>query len=311
MVHSTVGWVTDPLCLRHDPGGGHPERIDRLQAILDAVSDLPVTPLASRDAGAEELAAVHTADYLGKLETVRGQRGALDADTHVSPDSYDAAIRAAGCAATAVDAVITGDVRRAFAAVRPPGHHAEPGRAMGFCLLDNIAVAAARARAHHGLDRVAIVDFDVHHGNGTQAAFWQDPQVLFVSSHQYPFYPRTGADDEVGEGRGRGATRNFPLMAWSGDETYDALYGGPVRDALDAFAPQLILVSAGYDIHAADPLGAMRVTTAGVAAIVRHLCAAADELCDGRMVCVLEGGYDLDALGASVAATVRVMTGGA
>jgi acetoin utilization deacetylase AcuC-like enzyme len=306
--------IHDPLCLRHEPGLDHPESPQRLQTLVQllnspAVQALNPHILTPRDATGAELARVHAPEYLQQLLAVAGQTAYLDADTVTSPDSVQAAVRAAGCVLEATESVLRSEVPRSFALVRPPGHHAEPHRAMGFCLLNNVAVAAKHALTALGLRRVAIVDFDVHHGNGTQEAFWRDPHVLYISTHQAPLYPGTGAATEVGEGVGEGRTVNIPLSPGHGDTEYDAIYGGLIARMLERFHPELILVSAGFDIAATDPLGGMDVTTEGFARIAGHLLNAADLLCNGRIVFVLEGGYQLGALHDGVLACLEAMAG--
>lgn len=249
-------------------------------------------PRAATD---DDLARVHQAAYLDSIKAMRGRAGMLDPDTFMSPESEEVARLAAGAAIAGVDAVRAGRGVRALAMVRPPGHHAEADKAMGFCLYNNIAVAAAAARAR-GLARVAIVDYDVHHGNGTQWSFYGDPSVLFVSSHQFPFYPGTGAASEMGTGEGTGYTLNLPLAAGATDADYDLVYRDAVVPALARFKPDLLLISAGFDAHARDPLAGMRMTTEGFAALTARLLRAADALCDGRIVLVTEGGYDTSAL---------------
>jgi acetoin utilization deacetylase AcuC-like enzyme len=240
-----------------------------------------------------------------------GRAVALDPDTFTSPESYDVALLAAGAACQAVDHVLgSGAGTRAFALVRPPGHHAERGKAMGFCLFNNVAIAAAHARAQ-GLDRVAIVDYDVHHGNGTQASFYTDPSVLFVSSHQYPYYPGTGAANETGAGAGKGFTINLPLEAGATDADYELVYERVVLPALRKFKPQLLLVSAGFDAHHRDPLAGMRLTTGQFGRLTALIAGVAEEVCDGRVVALTEGGYDLEALAASLDIAMRVLNGDA
>jgi acetoin utilization deacetylase AcuC-like enzyme len=250
-----------------------------------------------RQATDEDLARIHTRDYIDSIKAIRGRAAMLDPDTFVSPESDDVARIGAGAALAAVDHVLDTGSRdtRAIAMVRPPGHHAEADRAMGFCIYNNIAVAAAWARAR-GLQRVAIVDYDVHHGNGTQSSFYDDPFVLFVSSHQFPFYPGTGAGTETGKGAGLGFTVNLPLEAGATDADYDLVYANAVVPVLQEFRPELILVSAGFDAHQDDPLAGMRMTAEGYRAISSRLITAADELCEGRIVFVTEGGYNTAAL---------------
>jgi acetoin utilization deacetylase AcuC-like enzyme len=295
----------------HDTAGypEAPERIDALRGALEAAGMFAERlVLVPEPVGLESVMLVHAPDVAELAQRAAAQGPALlDADTVVSPGSYEVALLAAGAACLAVDTVVAGAAPRAFALVRPPGHHAEPERSMGFCLFNNIAIAARHAQTRHGLERIAIVDWDVHHGNGTQAAFWTDPSVLFVSTHQYPFYPGSGAAAERGADAGLGFTLNLPLRAGSDDAIYTAAFEEHVLPALDAFAPQLILVSAGFDAHRADPLAMMRMTTEGFAQLTRLVQSAAERLCGGRMALVLEGGYNLEALGASVVAVVRAL----
>ena len=292
--------------------GSHPESPERWVAIeraLRAAGLFEVLPvLTPKAAPVERVLAVHGEGLVERVRAAAERGGAwLDPDTLVSPLSYETALLATGGACLAVDAVLEGRAPRAFALVRPPGHHAEPNRAMGFCLFNNIAVAARHAQAVHGIERVAIVDWDVHHGNGAQAIFWEDPNVLFVSLHQYPFYPGSGSRQEEGDGPGRGTTINIPLPAGTGEDVYLAAFDGVVVPALRAFAPDLILVSAGFDAHADDPLAQMRLRTESFALMAERLRDAAAELCRGRLVLVLEGGYNLKALGDSVVATIEAL----
>jgi len=256
----------------------------------------------------EALARVHDDEYLDSIEQTSGRAMQLDPDTYTSPESYEIALLAAGAAVEAVDRVTVGPTRTAMALVRPPGHHAERNRAMGFCLYNNVAVAAAHARAS-GVARVAIVDYDVHHGNGTQHIFDGDPTVMYVSTHQYPFYPGTGAASEIGHGDGRGFTVNVPLEGGAVDEDYQYVFERVVLPALRRFAPELLLVSAGFDAHERDPLGGMRLTTPAFAAMTMALRAVAEECCHSRIVCVTEGGYDLQALAASIDVVLDTLNG--
>ncbi len=311
-----VGFVIDDRCLLHDPGPGHPESPQRLAAVREALlaSDPPASrqPVAARPARPDELALIHDPSYIESVEKAcaRGA-GRLDPDTGYVRESCQAALLAAGAALECVDRICTGRLERAFAFVRPPGHHALPARAMGFCFFNNVAIAAAYARARHGLERIAVVDFDLHHGNGTQAAFYRDPHVLYVSSHQFPFYPGTGAVDEIGEREGKGYTLNFPLPAGTGDATFVPLYRKVVSAVLEQFRPQLVLVSAGFDAHRRDPLGGLLVSTEGFAWAAGALVAAADRCCGGRILFVLEGGYDMDALRSCTRAVMEVLERGA
>lgn len=256
-----------------------------------------------------EITRIHDADYLTSIKETAGRAVALDPDTFTSPGTFSAAYLAAGAAVTAVEHVLDSDAgTRALAMVRPPGHHAERNRAMGFCLFNNIAIAAASARAR-GLSRVAVVDYDVHHGNGTQWSFYSDPSVLFISSHQYPYYPGTGAAGDVGSGAGAGFTVNLPLSAGATDADYELVYTRIALPILKQFRPELILISAGFDAHMNDPLAGMRVTSEYFGHLTAAIAAVADECCKGRLVAVTEGGYDLAALGESLRASIRALDG--
>jgi acetoin utilization deacetylase AcuC-like enzyme len=295
----------------HETPPGHPERSERAE-VLDGVAarwrERRVEIVAPRAATREQLLRVHDADYVRRISETKGRAIALDPDTYTSPDSYDVALLAAGAAIDAVERVIGGSHRAAFALVRPPGHHAERAKAMGFCLFNNVAAAAAHARAM-GTGRVAIVDYDVHHGNGTQHMFEADRQVLYVSTHQYPYYPGTGAAEEIGRDAGRGFTVNVPLEAGAVDEDYEVAFTEIVLPIVRQFEPDLVMISAGFDAHERDPLGGMRLTTDAFGAMTRALRAVADEYCRGRLVAVLEGGYDLAALGASVDDAIEALNG--
>jgi acetoin utilization deacetylase AcuC-like enzyme len=298
--------VSHPAFLEHDTGYGHPERSDRLRAVLGALAAEEFAPLLRRDAVRAvtgTVALAHRSGYVDALLDAVPRHGLarLDPDTVVSPASGEAALLAVGAVAMAVDAVIAGEARNAFCAVRPPGHHATPARGMGFCLFNNLGVGAAHLRAAHGVRRVAIVDFDVHHGNGTQAMFERDPEVLFASTHEYPLYPGTGAAEE----RGVGNVFNVPLPSGSGSAEFRAGMEKVVLPAVRAFKPEFILVSAGFDAHVRDPLASLRLEEDDYAWVTARLCEAAAELCGGRLVSSLEGGYDLAALAASAAAHVR------
>ncbi len=302
--------ITHPACLEHDVGAWHPECPDRLRAVLRALesedfADLlrESAPLATLD----QLTRAHPVDYVQAILAIRpalGETVALDADTQMGAGSAEAALRAAGGAVAGVDAAMEGWARAAFVATRPPGHHAEPARAMGFCLFNNVAVAAHHARARWGRRRVAVVDFDVHHGNGTQAMFAADPDLFYGSSHQYPCYPGTGRPSE------RGVANNIvnaPLPPGSDGQAFRAAWREVILPALDDFAPEFLIVSAGFDAHRADPLAQLRVDTADFAWLTDELVRLAARHTEGRIVSVLEGGYDLDALAASAAAHVRAL----
>jgi acetoin utilization deacetylase AcuC-like enzyme len=290
----------------HQTPPGHPERPERAD-VMDAVAarwrERGTEIVAPRAATIEQLARVHDRDYVTRIASTTLKSQQLDPDTYTSPESYEVALLAAGAAVDAVERVMAGTHRAAVALVRPPGHHAERDRAMGFCLFNNVAVAAAHARAQ-GAAKVAIVDYDVHHGNGTQHLFETDPHVLYISTHQFPYYPGTGAAVEVGKGAGRGFAVNLPLEVGAVDEDYQVAFSDVVLPVLRQFEPSLIIVSAGFDAHERDPLGGMRLSTAAFAAMTLELAAAADECCRGRIVSVTEGGYDLHALAASLDAVI-------
>ncbi len=306
-----LGYVLDDIFIEHRAPSGHPERPARAEAVRDAlvaagIADRGVR-IATRVATDEELVRVHRAGYLEDLaKQVPGRSGWLDADTYYSPGTWDAARKAAGSACELATGVLGGELVHGIAVVRPPGHHATPDRAMGFCLLNNVAAAAAAARAA-GAARVAIVDWDVHHGNGTQDIFWDDPSVLYLSVHQFPYYPGTGAPTELGGPGAPGATVNVGLPSGAGDADYAAVFDHVFVPALDRFRPDLVLISAGFDAFEHDPLAGMRVTHAGFAAIARRVRAAADRHAGGRLVAVLEGGYDLDGLAGGMTAVLATL----
>jgi acetoin utilization deacetylase AcuC-like enzyme len=307
-----VAFYDDPVLAEHDTGPGHPERPQRLEAVRRGLREGglegDVVATAPRPATREELLRVHAPAHLDRLAAAEGRRVRFDLDTSMGPRSYAAAVRAAGAVVDAVEKVLDGTIDRAFCNVRPPGHHAKPDRAMGFCLLNNVAAGAAAALAR-GLTRVAVIDFDVHHGNGTQEAFWPDPRVLYVSSHQFPFYPGTGSLDEVGEGEGRGFTVNLPMPPGLGDGDYRRAYREIVEPIGRAFDPELVLVSAGFDPHRDDPIGGMDLSAAGFGELMDVCLAIASGAARGRLVAVLEGGYDLDGIARSTAALVGRMLG--
>ena len=296
-------------CLHHDPGPHHPECPDRLRAVLRALEAEEFSDLIRDEAPqatVEQLTRVHPAHYVDAILGIRPEPDdsvALDGDTVMNWGSAEAALRSAGAGVAGVDAVCRGEVRRVFCAVRPPGHHAEPGKPMGFCFFANAAVAARHAQAAHGLTRVAVVDFDVHHGNGTQACFEADPTLFFASSHQSPCYPGTGAPEE----RGVGNVFNATLPPGADGAAFRAAWRDQLLPALEAFAPELIVISAGFDAHARDPLAQLRVREADFAWLTTEICGIADRVCRGRVVSLLEGGYDLDALALSTAAHVRAL----
>jgi acetoin utilization deacetylase AcuC-like enzyme len=303
--------VTDRRCLAHDAGPGHPESPARLAAILDDLERAPPAGIVfetPRPATDDEIDAVHARAHREALQALAGTPAQLDPDTATSAGSWEAATLAAGAAIGAVEAVWSGRAANAFALVRPPGHHADAGTAMGFCLLNNAAIAAAAAR-RLGARRVLVLDWDVHHGNGTQDIFAARDDVMYMSSHQYPFYPGTGAPTEVGVGAGLGFTVNCALPGGQADADYGAVFHDLFLPAARAFAPDLVLVSAGFDPHARDPLADMLVTERGFAAMGTAMATLAEETCGGKLVLLLEGGYDLAALAASTRACLEVLGG--
>lgn len=304
--------VTSRRFADHLTPPGHPECVQRaevMQQVTGAARHHGLTVVEPRPAPLEAIGRVHTDAYVARIRETAGRAAALDADTFTSPESSDVARLAAGAALMAVDTVLDGAAgQRALALVRPPGHHAERDRAMGFCLYNNIAIAAAHARSR-GVARVAILDYDVHHGNGTQQAFEDDPTVLFVSSHQYPYYPGTGGPHEVGRGAGAGFTVNIPLAAGATDADCELAYASIVWPILRQFRPELLLLSAGFDGLADDPLGGWRLSVEQVARLTALAAELADEVCGGRVAAVTEGGYDPDGLQAALHAVVAVLDG--
>ncbi len=306
----SVALFTHPACLEHDTGPWHPECADRLRAVLRALEAPEFADLLREQAPRAtraELERVHPPDYAEAILSIvppAGEAVGLDADTLMSAGSAEAALHAAGGAVAAVDAVMEGWARAAFAAVRPPGHHAEPRAAMGFCLFSNAAIAALHAREHWRVGRVAVVDFDVHHGNGTQAVFANDPDLFYASSHQHPAYPGTGRAEERGIA---GNIVNAPLPPGSDGAVFRRAWDERILPALADFAPELLIISAGFDAHKADPLAHLRLETSDFAWVTARLIAQADASAKGRIVSVLEGGYDLPALAASAAAHVRAL----
>jgi acetoin utilization deacetylase AcuC-like enzyme len=308
-----VGLVYDPLYLEHDTGG-HPENAKRLRAIMALLDESglrsELTPVPADDATEDDLELVHRREMIHWVrEQIAAGEQALDMDTVVSARSFEAALRAAGGCLRATDAVLAGEIDSAFCLVRPPGHHATPTHAMGFCLFNNVAIAARHAIERRGLERVAIADFDVHHGNGSQDAFYSDPRVLYLSTHESPLYPGTGSWREAGTGEGMGYTVNVPLPMESGDKQYRLAFEMVLLPALRRFRPQLLLVSAGFDGHFTDSLAWMSLSCAGYYDLALMLQEVADELCEGRVVFSLEGGYDLTALAWSVRACFDVLLG--
>jgi acetoin utilization deacetylase AcuC-like enzyme len=307
----TVGYLYDPLFLEHTYPG-HPESDARLRAVINLLRQEnafdELTALSCIPATEADLAQVHRHDYIAEVMSIAGYGGGhLGADTYLNDASYDAAALAAGAAMCAAQAVLQGEMDRAFALVRPPGHHAFADHGEGFCIFNNIAFATKEALKM--CERVMIVDFDVHHGNGTQAIFYEDPRALFVSSHQMPLYPGSGHLDETGKGAGRGATVNVPLLPGAGDGAFSRVLVEVITPLAQRFKPQLLLVSAGFDAHWHDPLAQLCVSLTGFAEMVSGLCQLSEEFCNGRMVCILEGGYDLPALSYGVLNTFKLLRG--
>lgn len=297
-----VAIVADEIYLEHRPGPAHPERPERLEAIYSALAQYDrrrhLINLSPRRATEEELALVHSPKHIELIKQTSGKVVRLDPDTSTSSRSYEVALYAVGALLSAIDALLSGQAQRCFAFIRPPGHHAEPSRAMGFCLFNNVAIAAAYALAK-GIKRVLVVDFDLHHSNGTQAAFYHDPRVLYISTHQYPYYPGTGSFTEIGTGEGKGFTLNFPLPAGTGDHTCNRIYSDIVAPICEQYSPELVLVSAGFDPYFEDPLGGLKLTAEGFAGIARTIISIANRSAKGRALFALEGGYSLKGLSES------------
>ncbi|MBH0198648.1 MAG: histone deacetylase [Nitrospira sp.] len=310
---SKTGLVYHPAYLEHDMGAGHPESPNRLRAIMQQLEQsgtlTQMTRIEPRKAEDEWITQVHTPSYVASLNrhVPLSGRVSLDPDTSMSPGSLNAAYLAAGGALAGVDAIMAGQVDQVFCAVRPPGHHAEAGRAMGFCLFNNVAIAARYVQRKYGLSRVLIVDWDVHHGNGTQHSFEEDPSVLFFSTHQYPHYPGSGWVTERGKGDGEGFTINVPMEAGEGDEAYQAVFLKALVPAADEFKPEFVIISSGFDAHKDDPLASMGLTEAGYADLTGIVAGIAKRHAKGHILSSLEGGYNLTALAASVDAHIQAL----
>jgi acetoin utilization deacetylase AcuC-like enzyme len=305
--------ISSDRFLDHRTPPGHPERVERgevMQGVVAAWKQRGGMVQAPRPANRTELLRVHSDAHLAKIDQTNGRAVSLDPDTYTSPESRDVALLAAGAAIAGVEAIVQSRSTRVMALVRPPGHHAERERAMGFCLYNNIAAAASHALSL-GMERIVVMDYDVHHGNGTQWIFYEDPRVLYISTHQYPFYPGTGAAGDVGRGKGAGFTLNVPLEAGSTDGDYADVFKALVVPVIDQFRPELVMISAGFDAHERDPLARMRLSTTGYALLTKSLCAAADRHCHGRIVAITEGGYDLTALKACLESSITVLDGAA
>ncbi len=301
-------YLTHPICLEHDTGYGHPERADRLRAVETALGQEQFKGLVREEApeaSLEEIERAHPKAYIEAIRDAVPKEGhvMVDGDTTLSPASFKAAVRAVGAGIRAVDQVVAGKTKNAFCAMRPPGHHAERSRAMGFCLFDNIALAALHARAKHGAERVAVIDFDVHHGNGTQAIFWSDKDLFYGSTHQMPLFPGTGALDETGVGN----VFNAPLKAGDGQTKFQEAFNERILPGLDKFEPDFVFISAGFDAHKRDPLANIQLVEDDFTWVTQKLVDVADKHSGGRLVSMLEGGYDLQALAGSSAAHVSVL----
>lgn len=301
---SSIAFIYDPIFLEHNTGFSHPESPDRLRAILKAIEPLreKLLWLEPKEISLDLIRAVHPQEHIELVEDASFSERAIDADTQVSSASYDAALMAIGAGIQAVESIRSQEVKSAFCAVRPPGHHATTQESMGFCLFNNIAITARYAQSV-GYEKVMIIDFDVHHGNGTQEIFYTDDSVFYFSSHQYPAYPGSGSMDEKGSGEGEGFTHNFPLQAYSKDEDILPIYEEDLLEDIQSFRPDIILVSAGYDLHRADPLAQLQVTTEGISQMVKAIMKHSNV----PKIFMLEGGYNLSALGESVAETLKVM----
>lgn len=314
----TTAYSTHPRYAEHDLAG-HPESAERIRAVWQGLDESGLTlrlhPLQVHALDADAVLSVHTARYLELLRQVSARNSStssvthLDPDTYAGPDALAIALLSAGGAVGAVDSVLDGGAANALAAIRPPGHHAMPSKAMGFCLLGNVAIAARHAQSRYGIERVLIVDYDVHHGNGTEAMFYDDPSILYVSTHQYPFYPGTGAATDIGVGAGEGFTLNVPLPAGSGDANYATVFQQLIWPAAQRFDPQLILVSVGFDAYWADPLAQMRLSVQGYSQLAAEVIRMAQRFCAGKVVFALEGGYHNDALSYGVSNIARLLLG--
>lgn len=308
-----TGIVKDTRYMRHTAGFAHPESPLRLSAIYDMLDSPDMsgkfTEIEPREATVEEIAAIHSSSYVNYIAGTAGHTVELDPDTATSPETYQIAKLAAGGVMNAIDGVMAGSVDNAFAFIRPPGHHAERGSAAGFCIFNNIAIGAMHAILQHNLKRILIVDWDLHHGNGTQHIFYDDQRVLYFSTHQYPYYPGTGGMDEIGQGKGKGYTVNVPLRGGRGDGDYVKIFRKILQPVAMEFKPELVLLSAGFDIYHQDPLGSMCVTPGGFAAMACILLQIANDCCGGRFVAALEGGYHIEGLTKSVKAVLEVMLG--
>lgn len=308
-----TGLLLDGVFREHDTGSGHPECPDRYRAITAALEKADLVgrtePVTQNQATDDDVLLCHTRTYLetAKRDVASGRHDLTTGDTVICPRSLDVALRAVGGVMNAVDAVMTGKLGNAFCAVRPPGHHARPAQGMGFCLFNNIAIGARHAQKRHGAEKVLIVDWDVHHGNGTQDIFYEDGSVLFCSTHQSPWYPFTGAEEETGDGKGRHCTMNLPFAGGAGLKEIGGAFLDRLLPAAAKFKPDLVMISAGFDSRVGDPLGRFTLTDADFATLTKHLMEFADSYCEGRLVSVLEGGYNLGGLSSAVKTHVETL----
>ncbi len=311
----TTGLLYDSVFLSHKTGFGHPERSERLSAVIQHIEHQPffgeLVPVLPRRAEPEWVQLIHTPRYMERAEEAcRTNRSHLDSmDVSISMQSFDVALQAAGGATALGDQVVSGELDNAFGLIRPPGHHAENEMALGFCLFNNIAILARYLQKRHGLQKILILDWDVHHGNGTQHTFEEDPSILYVSLHQYPYYPGTGAFSETGLGRGQGATVNCPMPAGAGDTEYQSAFTDTILPKVNAFGPEIVLISAGFDAHADDPLAQIDLSTDCYRWMSERMMEVADKHSNGRLIALLEGGYNLNALAHSTATHLRVLSG--
>jgi acetoin utilization deacetylase AcuC-like enzyme len=310
-----TGFVYDPQFLEHDPGNGHPERKERLSTAIDYLQQqawfTTLTPVSAQSAKRQWIQTIHADDYIERAAAACSSGATfLDvSDVGVSARSYDVALLAAGSLMSMADQVVDEQLDNGFVMARPPGHHAEHDMALGFCMFNNVAVTTRYLQQHHGLDKILILDWDVHHGNGTQHSFEEDPSVLYVSTHQYPFYPGTGAYSETGNGAGAGATLNCPMPAGADDSEYEAAWRERILPRIDSFAPQMIIVSAGFDAHRADPLAQMNLSTEFYAWMTERLMEQAEKHCAGRLISILEGGYNVNELPQCIGEHLQVLAG--
>jgi len=308
----TTGIVKDPLYLEHICGKHHPEspeRLTRIYAMLPSIDSDGIGYIKPRPASHEDLLRIHDMSYIERIAATRGKFVSLDPDTGASPRTYEAALLAAGGCLSLADSIMSQDVANGFALVRPPGHHAERARSMGFCIFNNIAVAARYLQIEWGLDRILIADFDLHHGNGTQRSFYSDPSVLYFSTHQFPYYPGTGWYEETGDGDGKGYTVNVPMSYGMNDDDYVFAFREVLAPIAHLYGPDILLVSAGFDIYRDDPLGGMSVTESGFSELARIILDIAARCCNAKVLFVLEGGYDVAGLARGVKAVITTMKG--